>query len=187
MRKLALALTFGALALALPLVVLAYSGSAWGAETAGLRKEHRDEAKEPRRTETRRDKANPLRGCSKGTGKIRFRVTAYCMPAKGRPRGVNGPDGTSSGAPLRIGVAAADPRRIPFGTEITVPGFGTVTVLDTIGKSVTGKWKPGRPLDLDIFVGHGREARKFARDWGVRHLVAEIRIPAGKNYVLAQE
>ena len=157
------------------LIVLVSSTHAWGAGKGEFngRKEKRVETPE---------QADPK--------VIKLRVTAYCMPAKNKPRGVNGPDETSTGAPLRIGVAAADPKRLPFGTKISIPGFGKVTVLDTMGKSVTRKWKPGKAFDLDIFIGRGSKAEKLAQKWGVQHLEASVILPTKtepKDYILAQE
>jgi 3D (Asp-Asp-Asp) domain-containing protein len=76
-----------------------------------------------------------------------FEATAYSL--RGR---------TFSGAYVRRGVIAADPRVIPIGSvvQIVTPGYsGIYTVQDTGGK-IKGKI-------VDVWVGSYREARIFGR------------------------
>ncbi len=76
-----------------------------------------------------------------------FQATAYAL--RGRTR---------SGAYVRRGVIAADPRVIPLGSvvQIKTPGYtGVYTVHDT-GKKVKGNI-------VDIWVESNREARYFGR------------------------
>lgn len=76
-----------------------------------------------------------------------FQATAYAL--RGR---------TSSGAYVRRGVIAADPRVIPMGSvvQISTPGYcGVYTVHDT-GKKIKGKI-------VDLWVESPREARFFGR------------------------
>ncbi len=76
-----------------------------------------------------------------------FRATAYAL--KGRTR---------SGAYVRRGVIAADPRVIPLGSivQIKTPGYtGVYTVHDT-GKKIKGNI-------VDLWVPSSREARIFGR------------------------
>lgn len=76
-----------------------------------------------------------------------FNATAYAL--RGR---------TSSGAYVRRGVIAADPRVIPIGSvvQISTPGYtGVYTVQDT-GKKIKGKI-------VDLWVESPREARIFGR------------------------
>lgn len=136
------------------------------AEGSG-RQDGRDEAKPKHETPERAQEGQS----------VRMVVTAYYMPDPKtkdyeRKKRLNGPGHTSSGAPLETGIAAANIARFPFGTELSVPGYGTVVVKDTMG---SGK------SDLDIFVGNGMEAESRALQWGKRHLtVRVIKKPAKK-------
>jgi 3D (Asp-Asp-Asp) domain-containing protein len=76
-----------------------------------------------------------------------FQATAYALHGR-----------TASGAYVRRGVIAADPRVIPIGSvvQIITPGYsGVYTVHDTGGK-IKGKI-------VDVWVGSTREARIFGR------------------------
>jgi len=63
--------------------------------------------------------------------KMRVEARSYCL------RGF-----TSRGAQTRMGVIAVDPRLIPFGSKIYVPGYGWGTALDTGGAII------GHNIDL---------------------------------------
>ncbi len=77
---------------------------------------------------------------------------------------VNGPGGrgiTASGHPTHWGTVAADPRRLPMGTRITIEGFGdTVFVVEDTGSAVVGNaidvWFP----DLASAARLGRQQRR---------------------------
>jgi 3D (Asp-Asp-Asp) domain-containing protein len=84
----------------------------------------------------------------------RWSVTAYC--ATGHR--------TASGVWPRIGMAATLDRSIPFGTRLSVPGIGVVTVTDRIGHG----------SDLDLYLGSGAACEHAAREWGRRHLTVEV-------------
>ena len=80
---------------------------------------------------------------------LRLSATAYCQHGR-----------TKSGAQTREGIVAADPRRLPLGTRISIiaPGksySGIYTVMDT-GSRVKGR-------ELDIFMPSCSKARKFGR------------------------
>jgi 3D (Asp-Asp-Asp) domain-containing protein len=78
---------------------------------------------------------------------LNFRATAYAL--RGRTR---------SGAYVRRGVIAADPRVLPLGSVVQVRAgdwSGTYTVHDT-GKKIKGKI-------IDVWVPSNREARQFGR------------------------
>lgn len=81
-------------------------------------------------------------------GKMRnFRATAYCL--RGR---------TASGANVRNGIVAADPRVLPLGSRITMNAgkySGTYLVADT-GGAIRGN-------KLDVWVSSCSEARRFGR------------------------
>lgn len=76
-----------------------------------------------------------------------FSATAYCL--KGR---------TASGAGVRRGIIAADPRVLPLGTRINLNAgaySGNYLVADT-GGAIKGR-------KLDIWVANCSEARRFGR------------------------
>lgn len=73
---------------------------------------------------------------------------------------------TASGKPPRIGTVAADPRILPSGTVLTVPGYGKAIVEDT------GGYIKGNRIDL--FVGSGDKGRKRAIAWGRRQITVNI-------------
>jgi 3D (Asp-Asp-Asp) domain-containing protein len=76
-----------------------------------------------------------------------FQATAYALRGQ-----------TASGAYVRRGVVAADPRIIPLGSvvQISTPGYsGIYTVQDT-GRLIKGNI-------VDLWMGSYREARVFGR------------------------
>jgi 3D (Asp-Asp-Asp) domain-containing protein len=78
-----------------------------------------------------------------------FSVTAYCT---GRV--------TQSGARVKAGMAAADPRVLPVGSTIRVDGQGKAydgiyTVTDT-GPAIRGR-------ELDLYIADCAEAKRFGR------------------------
>jgi 3D (Asp-Asp-Asp) domain-containing protein len=76
-----------------------------------------------------------------------FTATAYAL--KGR---------TASGAMVRRGIIAADPRVLPLGTRVQISAgtwSGTYVVADT-GGAVKGR-------KIDVWVPHNQEARRFGR------------------------
>jgi 3D (Asp-Asp-Asp) domain-containing protein len=80
---------------------------------------------------------------------VSFEVTAYCTGTV-----------TKSGARVRPGMAAADPRWLPLGSTVQVEGQGPAydgiyTVMDT-GSAVKGRI-------LDLYVGDCGEAKQFGR------------------------
>jgi 3D (Asp-Asp-Asp) domain-containing protein len=77
--------------------------------------------------------------------KIHVEARSYCL------RGF-----TSRGAPTRMGVIAVDPRLIPFGSKIYVPGYGWGTALDTGGAII------GHNIDLWM------PTYSQCMQWGVR-------------------
>ncbi|HEY7914839.1 MAG TPA: 3D domain-containing protein [Blastocatellia bacterium] len=76
-----------------------------------------------------------------------FHATAYCL------KGI-----TASGAPVRPGIIAADPRVLPLGTVVHIRAgkyTGTYTVLDT-GSRIKGRV-------VDVYVPNYRAAKEFGR------------------------
>ncbi|MCL6516151.1 3D domain-containing protein [Alicyclobacillus sp.] len=96
-------------------------------------------------------KPRPFTLSARGVGSLVIRrsltVVATAYAAGGR---------TSSGQPAAPGVVAVDPRVIPLGTKLYIPGVGVVTAADT-GGSVRGN-------RIDICVGSEAQAER----WGVR-------------------
>jgi 3D (Asp-Asp-Asp) domain-containing protein len=101
--------------------------------------------------------AHPHRRAAKPKrrGPMRMTATAYCD--KGH---------TDAGPKVARGMAAADPRVLPFGSVVRVDGLGgkpqTFVVTDT-GSAVKGR-------RLDIFMPSCRAARRF----GKRSVVARL-------------
>jgi len=109
---------------------------------------------------------------------VKLEVTAYYKPLP-RPRQkkfvtgsyrreirLNGSGITSTGKPVCVGYAAADPKFFPPGSILDVPGHGCVVVEDTGGR-IKGK-------RLDIFVGVGDVGREKAINWGRQTLHIRI-------------
>ena len=65
----------------------------------------------------------------------------------------NGGYGTATGIPLAKGVAAIDPRYIPYGTKMYVPGYGEALAADT-GGGVIGRMIDLGYLDEDYVSWH---------------------------------
>ncbi len=84
------------------------------------------------------------------TGRLReFSVTAYCMGTV-----------TQSGARVKAGMVAADPRVLPVGSTVRVDGQGRAydgiyTVTDT-GREIKGR-------ELDLYIDDCTEAQQFGR------------------------
>ncbi|WP_198135371.1 3D domain-containing protein [Alkaliphilus metalliredigens] len=94
---------------------------------------------------------------------IRAKVTAY-SPSDDR-NGINAdanPSITSTGkTPGKI-YAAADPKRLPYGTKIYIPNFGEVEIQDTGGALRNDK----KNVRIDIF----KETYEGAIAWGIQDL-----------------
>ncbi|MDE2098867.1 MAG: 3D domain-containing protein [Patescibacteria group bacterium] len=78
-------------------------------------------------------------------------ATSYCLSGH-----------TALGAPVGVGVVAVDPRVIPLGSHLWIPGYGPARALDT-GSAIVGPridlWKP---------------SCQSAIDWGVRRVAIEV-------------
>jgi 3D (Asp-Asp-Asp) domain-containing protein len=77
------------------------------------------------------------------------------------------PNSTATGTKPGPGTLAADPERLPYGTQIYIPGYGLGTVEDTGGALRNDK----ENIRIDIFVDTYEEAI----EWGRQELVVEIR------------
>lgn len=103
-----------------------------------------------------------------------FRVTAYCSCKKccgkwalNRPLDENGNEIVygASGEVLVSGLSCASP--LPFGTNVELSGYGTVTVEDRIADWVVEKY--GENL-IDIYFSD----HEAARQWGLQTLEGEV-------------
>jgi 3D (Asp-Asp-Asp) domain-containing protein len=80
-------------------------------------------------------------------GAVAYNATAYCLSGR-----------TASGAGVRRGIIAADPRVLPLGTRVLITAgawSGTYTVADT-GGVIKGR-------KIDVWVPSSTEARRFGR------------------------
>ena len=109
-------------------------------------------------------------------------VTGYCKCGKccgwrrtwyGRPVVASGPNKgqrkkvgiTASGTKGRVGTIAADTARYPFGTVMSVPGYGYGRVEDR-GSAITGN-------HIDLFF----KKHRHAVAWGRKTLRVKVWIP----------
>jgi 3D (Asp-Asp-Asp) domain-containing protein len=74
--------------------------------------------------------------------KIEMYATAYSAATSGTPRTAPWYGRTRIGLPLRKGLVAVDPKVIPLGTRLYVPGYGMAVAADT------GGGVRGRMIDL---------------------------------------
>ncbi len=125
--------------------------------------------------------APPNGAAAQTTTQMIMRVTGYCNcgtccgwrrswfgfgppvfaqgPLKGRRKQVGV---TARGTRARTGTVAADPRALPFGTRLRIPGYGEGVVEDT-GGAVTGR-------HVDVWF----PTHEAARRWGSRRLPVEV-------------
>jgi len=88
-------------------------------------------------------------------------VTAYCACERCCGKWADGM--TASGHVIKPGDKfCAAPRNIPFGTMITIPGYGKVPVLDRGGAITEGC--------LDVYFASHQEAL----NWGRKHLTVRM-------------
>lgn len=103
------------------------------------------------------------------------KVTAYCPCARCCGSFANGRTSTKTNA-WRPGIAS-DPSVIPYGTEITVPGYGTAKVDDT-GSAMRKSWRNESIIHLDIrFQYHWQ-----ARNWGTKIMRLKIKRPETSTF-----
>ena len=97
---------------------------------------------------------------------ILARVTAYApFDNKSGICNDGDPSNTSTGKFPGPEYAAADPARLPYGTRLEIPGYGTVEVQDTGGalRSYEG-------IAIDVYFDTYDEAM----EWGVQYLEVEV-------------
>ncbi len=94
----------------------------------------------------------PNAGAPRSGGRqIEAKVTAYALPGT-----------TATGMPVGYGIIAVDPRVIPLGTRLYVPGYGEGIAADT-GSAVKGNV-------VDVWL----PSRDEALDWGIKHLTVTV-------------
>ena len=76
--------------------------------------------------------------------KLKVDAVAYHLPGK-----------TASGLPCAKGVVAVDPRLIPLGTKLFVPGYGRAVAAD-VGVGIKGRI-------IDVWMPNHAAARKWGR------------------------
>ncbi len=82
---------------------------------------------------------------------LRVKCTAYAQ------RGL-----TATGVPTGPGIVAVDPRLIPLGTRVSVPGWGEGIAADT-GGDIKGAW-------IDVWL----PSQALALDWGIKYVTITI-------------
>lgn len=80
-------------------------------------------------------------------------VTAYCYTGKR----------TASGTWPKHGTIAADPRVLPFGTKVYIPGYGEGVVEDT-GRLIKGN-------RIDVYI----PSYDACIEWGIKEMEVELR------------
>jgi 3D (Asp-Asp-Asp) domain-containing protein len=93
---------------------------------------------------------------------VTYRVSAYCPCSRCCGKWADGI--TASGKPA-VGLCIAAPPEIPFGSLVTVPGYGTAPVLDR-GGAIRG-------LRMDVLF----PTHEAALAWGVRYLPCVVHSP----------
>jgi 3D (Asp-Asp-Asp) domain-containing protein len=120
---------------------------------------------------------------------------------------------SSTGVRLHEGVCAVDPKLIPYGSMLQIPGMGNYVAVDTGSAVISREAAVGsahtaaerNALVIDLFFEHRQEAEDFAAhgpayvavSWSKpiastdspmnpRALPAVLTLPAGAVYVLAQ-
>ncbi len=103
---------------------------------------------------------------------IKMQVTAYCPCKKCCGRKARGL--TSIGKDANQPGVAADPKLLPYGTLLKIPGVGRRVVDDTGGKMRQDAKKGIYHIDIRFW---GPEAHEKARTFGVRKLTVWVWFP----------
>jgi 3D (Asp-Asp-Asp) domain-containing protein len=93
----------------------------------------------------------PASGAEAASYKLRVEAVAYHLPGR-----------TASGLPVGKGVVAVDPKVIPLGTRLYVPGYGKAIAAD-VGSAIKGRI-------IDLWMPSIAEARR----WGRRSVVITV-------------
>ena len=92
------------------------------------------------------------------------KVTAYCPCA--RCCGVDADGFTSKGIDANLPGVAVDPKRVPYGTVLDIPGYGIVIADDT-----GGAMRNSSVIHMDVRFPTHQEAL----NWGVKELTVSVR------------
>jgi len=114
---------------------------------------------------------NPTGSVDQGitTGIMKVEATGYTAgyESTGKRPGDPGYGITSTGAKAQRGVVAVDPKVIPYGTYMYVPGYGYGIALDT-GGAIKGN-------KIDLFFDTVEEANNWGRRWITIQLLGRTR------------
>lgn len=105
---------------------------------------------------------------------IRMLATSYSASTAGVPKTNPHYGRTRTGLPMRRGIVAVDPRVIPLGTQVYVPGYGIGLAADTGGAI------KGRRIDL----GYNDEDLVLWYRWVDVYILTPVPPPDRINYIL---
>jgi len=124
---------------------------------------------------------NPTGSVDQGitTGIMRVEATGYTAgyESTGKRPGDPGYGITATGAKAQRGVVAVDPKVIPYGTQMYIPGYGYGVALDT-GSAIKGN-------RIDLFFDTVEEANNWGRKWVTIQLLGKSRNADYANIDLA--
>ena len=119
--------------------------------------------KEPSKPQIVRVGTRDMVDTSRGTHRFRrvewMEATAY-LPTDGNGEGI-----TATGIPARHGIVAVDPRVIPLGSRVYIPGYGMALAADT-GGAIIGN-------SIDLCMESSSEAWRFGRRMVKVYVLAE--------------
>ncbi|MCD6405854.1 MAG: 3D domain-containing protein [Planctomycetes bacterium] len=95
---------------------------------------------------------------------VRAKVTAYDPSRRSCGKFADGKTSIGQNAWVADGVAS-DPRAIPYGTYVVIPGVGVKEVDDT-GKAMRNSWRRHRRYHIDLRMTYPWQANR----WGVKYL-----------------
>ncbi len=95
---------------------------------------------------------------------VRAKVTAYDPSRRSCGKFADGKTSIGQNAWVADGVAS-DPRAIPYGTYVVIPGVGVKEVDDT-GKAMRNSWRRHHRYHIDIRMTYRWQANR----WGVKYL-----------------
>lgn len=102
---------------------------------------------------------------------VTAKVTGYTPGAESCGKFADGLTSIGENAWSLDGVAA-DPKVLPYGTIVFIPGVGYREVDDT-GAAMRDAWKDKREIHIDLRFAEVKDAL----EWGVRHLPVHIFLP----------
>lgn len=105
---------------------------------------------------------------------IRAKLTAYSpLDNVDGQQAEGNPNRTSIGKKVSRGIVAADPKKLPYGTKLEIPGWGQVIVGDTGGALRSDN----KNIRIDVFMSTYKEAIH----WGVKDMDIKILEWGDKN------